>query len=146
MFSTLRKSQLSAAPAVILTAGLLLTGCGAGGSTASSQPTSASSATGPTSGGSSASDPPASGASIAITIQGDTVTPNGKRIESSLGQPLTLTVRSDRAGELHVHSTPEQELKYSKGTTTLHVTIDKPGIVDIEDHIADVVVVQLEVS
>jgi hypothetical protein len=89
---------------------------------------------------------PASGASIAITIQGDTVTPNGKRIESSLGQSLTLTVRSDRAGELHVHSTPEQELKYSKGTTTLHVTIDKPGIVDIEDHIADVVVVQLEVS
>ena len=31
---------------------------------------------------------------------------------------------------------------FSVGT----VTIDKPGIVDIEDHIADVVVVQLQVS
>lgn len=142
MLTTLRK--LSAAPAVILTTGLLPTGCGDSASKASPA-TSATHATGSTSGG-SAGDAPASGTSIAITIKGDTVTPNGKRIKSSLGQPLTLTVRSDRAGELHVHSTPEQELKYGKGTTTLQVTIDKPGIVDIEDHIAHVVVIQLEVS
>jgi hypothetical protein len=81
-----------------------------------------------------------------VTIEGDAVTPNGRRLKATVGEPVVLTVDSDRAGELHVHSTPEQELEYGKGTTTLTVTIDKPGIVDIEDHIADVVVAQLEVS
>jgi hypothetical protein len=59
---------------------------------------------------------------------------------------VTINVTANRDGEMHVHSTPEQELKYHAGKTTLSVTIDKPGIVDIEDHIAEVVVVQLEVS
>ncbi len=52
---------------------------------------------------------------------------------------------SDREGELHVHSSPEQELAYEAGTTELDVTIDKPGIVEIEDHVAEVLIVQLEV-
>jgi hypothetical protein len=82
---------------------------------------------------------------INVTIAGKKVTPHGDRVSAAVGRPVTLKVTADRDGELHVHSTPEQELAYKTGTTTLKVTIDKPGIVDIEDHIADVVVVQLEV-
>jgi hypothetical protein len=123
--------------AALLATGLLLAGCGG-----STPPTDASSS----STGSSTSSSAPSAAPIAVTVHGDQVTPNGKRLKVGVGEPVTITVNSDRAGELHVHSTPEQELKYRKGKTTLKVTVDKPGIVDIEDHIADVVVVQLEVS
>jgi hypothetical protein len=89
---------------------------------------------------------PAQGTVVNVTVHGKSVTPNGDRLTAKINQPVTLHVTADRAGELHVHSTPEQELKYGVGKTTLKVTVDKPGIVDIEDHIADVVVVQLEVS
>jgi hypothetical protein len=81
-----------------------------------------------------------------MTVRGDTVTPNGARIAAKVGQAVIIHVTSDRSGELHVHSTPEKELKYGPGKTTLKVTIDKPGVVDIEDHVADVVVAQVEVS
>ena len=129
---------------------LLVTGCGGDNTSAD---TSGDSAT------ASASNTPSStpmaptssatadqGTVLAVKVQGDKVTPNGERVKAKIGQPVVIKVTANRAGELHVHSTPEQELEYAKGRTTLRVTIDKPGIVDIEDHIAEVVVVQLEVS
>ena len=67
---------------------------------------------------------------IDITVDGDTVTPNGDRVEVGVGQPIELVVKADEAGEIHVHSDPEQELEYAAGTTTLTLSIDKPGIVD----------------
>ena len=45
-----------------------------------------------------------------------------------------------------MHSDPEQELEYDEGTTTLTMTIDKPGLVDVESHTLDKVIVQLEVE
>ena len=127
------------AAALVVAAGLLLTGCSSNDAASSN----GSAAAGPSAGSTTSSQP---GTTIAVTVRGDTVTPNGKRLKATVGEPVTLVVDADRDGELHVHSTPEQELAYTKGKTTLHVTIDKPGIVDVEDHIADVVVVQLEVS
>ena len=97
-------------------------------------------------GGGNDSGAPTGPKKIDITISGDSVKPNGEKVEVSVGQKIELHVTADAPGEIHVHSTPEQELEYHKGKTTLSVTIDKPGIVDIEDHIAEVVVVQLEVS
>ena len=45
-----------------------------------------------------------------------------------------------------MHSTPEQELEYGAGTTTLTLdAIDQPGIVDVESHHLEKVIVQLEV-
>ena len=81
-----------------------------------------------------------------VTVEGDKVSPTGKDLKLGVGKTLTITVTANREGELHVHSSPEQELAYKKGTTTLKVTIDKPGVVDVEDHIADALVAQLEVS
>lgn len=83
---------------------------------------------------------------IEVTFSGDSVTPNGERVEVVRGEPVTLVVKADEPGEIHVHSTPEQEFSYDAGTTELELTIDEPGVVDVESHHLEVVIVQLEVS
>ena len=52
---------------------------------------------------------------IKVTFDGDTVTPNGERVEVATGQDIQLDVTADEAGEIHVHSSPEQELEYKAG-------------------------------
>jgi hypothetical protein len=83
---------------------------------------------------------------IEITFSGDSVEPNGERVEVKAGQEIELVVKADEPGELHVHSNPEQELEYGAGTTTLKLTLDEPGVVDVESHHLEKVIVQLEVS
>jgi ABC-type glycerol-3-phosphate transport system substrate-binding protein len=84
---------------------------------------------------------------IDVTISADGVTPNGDRVEVQVGQPIELVVKADTEGEIHVHSDPEQELKYGAGTTTIApFTIDKPGIVEVESHALEKTIVQLEVK
>ncbi|MFC4785415.1 hypothetical protein ACT8ZV_13130 [Nocardioides sp. MAHUQ-72] len=83
---------------------------------------------------------------IEVTFDGDTVTPNGDRVEVSVGQPIELKVTADAPGEIHVHSSPEQELEYAKGTSTVTMDpIDKPGIVEVESHSLEKTIVSLEV-
>jgi hypothetical protein len=108
-----------------------LSACGAGDPASS-----------PTSSGSSSST--ASGTSIDITIKDGRATPNGDRVEVEVGAPVALHIDADTAGEIHVHSTPEQEIEFTKGRSTKTLTITKPGIVDVEDHALDQVIVQLE--
>ena len=86
------------------------------------------------------------GTTIDITIKGGKVSPHGDRVPAKVGQPVTLNIDADTAGEIHVHSSPEQEIAFDKGTSTKKLTIDQPGIVDVEDHALDQVIVQLEVS
>jgi endonuclease YncB( thermonuclease family) len=84
---------------------------------------------------------------ITITFDGDTVTPNGERVDVAVGQPIQLDVTADAPGEIHVHSNPEQELEYDKGSTTLTLEpIDQPGVVDVESHHLEATIVQLEVK
>jgi hypothetical protein len=83
---------------------------------------------------------------IDITISGDSVTPQGDRVDVEAGEEIELVVKADEPGELHVHSTPEQEFEYGAGTTTLKLSLDQPGVVDVEAHDPKVVIVQLEVS
>ncbi len=85
------------------------------------------------------------GQSIDITITHDSVSPNGDRVEVELGEPITLNIDAAEAGELHVHSTPEQVLSFKKGESMVEVTIDTPGVVDVEEHEAHKVLLQLEV-
>ena len=116
--------------AAVAVATLALTGCSSSG-----QPSAGGSAGGGTS----------SGNVVDISIKGDHVEPSGERVEAKVGRPLELHVTSDRAAELHVHSSPEQELEVKPGESTLSVTIDKPGVVEIEEHESGTVVLQLEV-
>ncbi len=81
-----------------------------------------------------------------VSIEGDTITPTNKRIEVAEGKPLTITITSDRAGELHVHSSPEEEIPFDKGTTTRKLTFETPGVIEVEEHVSDALVAQLEVQ
>ncbi len=84
---------------------------------------------------------------INITFSGDSVTPSGERVEVESGRPIELVVKADEPGEIHVHSDPEQELEYATGTTTLMMApLDRPGVVEVESHDLEQVVVQLEVK
>lgn len=113
---------------------LSLTACGDGGDT---DPPAGDATSGTTAEGDTVA--------VSVTREGDTFTPNGERVELGVDQTLVLTVTADQAGEFHVHSTPEQELAYDEGTSELEITIDRPGVVEVESHEPDVVVFQLEV-
>ncbi len=144
------------AAAVIAT--LALTGCGnedtdgaaAGSSPSPDETVSSTPAPTPTETDDDATQEPTEEATddnaIEVEIEGDKITPNGERIKVGTGETITLEVASDRAGALHVHSTPEQEIAFEKGDTTLELTIDTPGVVDVEEHEAGIVILQLQVS
>jgi len=120
------------APVVlVLAAGL--TGCGGSDGEADPPATSQS--------------PSTDGDSVAVTVtrEGDSFTPNGERVELAVDQALVLTIDADEAGELHVHSTPEQDIAYDEGSSEHEITIDRPGVVEVESHDPDLIILQLEV-
>lgn len=136
------------APLVLVLAASL-SACGGDGDTdspatdqsASSSPSDSSSDSPSDSGSSSTDD----GVAVTVTREGDSFTPNGERVELGIDQPLVLTIEADEAGELHVHSTPEQEIAYDAGTSEHEIVIDRPGVVEVESHEPDVILLQLEV-
>ena len=81
---------------------------------------------------------------IEIEFEGDQA-PEVERIQIAVGETVELVVTSDQPGELHVHSDPEQTLGYDAGTTRLSLTIDRPGVVEVERHEPEALVLQLEV-
>jgi hypothetical protein len=82
---------------------------------------------------------------IEVTFTGDSVTPNGERVEVAVGEPVELVVTADAPGEIHVHSSPEQQLEYPQGTSTLELDpIQRPGVVEVESHTFEKTIVQLE--
>ena len=98
-------------------------------------------------GGTSSKDPSAdaSAQKLDVSIKGDTITPTNKRIPVNKDEPLTVTITSDRSGEVHVHSSPEEEIPFDKGTTTKKLTFKTPGVIEVEEHISDTLIAQLEV-
>lgn len=141
----------SATVAAIAVTALGLSGC----ASADTQPDDATTSAVPTETGSPTTStststepstaPEPAGVVIEITFDGDSVTPNGERVDAKVGEPVTLEIDADAAGELHLHSTPEQEIAYDAGTSTHEVTFDQPGVVDIESHDPEKIVVQVEV-
>lgn len=84
-------------------------------------------------------------ASVTLTFA-DGEAPAPQRLQADVGEEIEIVVKADEAGELHVHTNPEQELQYNSGTTTLMLTVDEPGVVEVESHDLEVTVLQLEVS
>ena len=140
-----RRRWAAPAVALIVLSGVLLTGCASAEDDSSPADPATSQESTPTDSGSDSPSAEPKGTVVDITFSGDSVKPNGERIDAKVGEPLTLNVTADEPGELHVHSTPEQEVAYDAGTSTHQVTFDQPGIVDIESHHLDKVVVQVEV-
>jgi hypothetical protein len=73
---------------------------------------------------------------IDITFHGSDVTPNGTDIDVKVGQRIEFDVTADKPGEIHVHSSPEeQEFEYDKGSSTFDVKpIQAPGRITVESH------------
>ncbi|WP_231252727.1 hypothetical protein [Nocardioides furvisabuli] len=55
-----------------------------------------------------------------------------------------IEIQSDRAGELHVHSTPEQYVEFDAGRTSAQLVIETPGSVEVEEHDTSAVVALIE--
>lgn len=90
--------------------------------------------------------PEPSGPTLSITVEGDEVSPNSQEIDLAPGETLLVEVTSDRAGELHVHSKPEQYVEFGAGTTTAELVVDVPGQVEVEEHDTSAVVARLQVQ
>lgn len=118
----------SATLVVALLLGLCATACG--------------SSSGGSSGGSSASTSPKT---IDITLKGDSVSPHGTLVQVQRNQKVDLHIMADKAGELHVHSSPEQHIEFGAGMTHKTLRFDKPGVIEIEDHALYKLVVKLQV-
>jgi hypothetical protein len=122
---------------------IVLAGCGGSGSGGTSEDDAGQTLTAlpsPT------ASPAADAKVIAVTITADSVTPSGAKVEVKRNQPIVLRIDAVAAGEIHVHSTPEQHIEFPAGSSEVTMTIDQPGIVDVEDHSLDKLIVQLEVK
>jgi hypothetical protein len=84
--------------------------------------------------------------SIDITFKGSSVDPNGRQIEVPVNEPIELRISADAAGELHVHTQPEQEIAYPEGESSHELTLDRPGVYEVESHDLEKIVVELEAS
>jgi hypothetical protein len=82
---------------------------------------------------------------IELDFEGDDAPPL-ERVEMRPGEEVELVITSDEPGQLHVHSVPEETVDYTAGTTTVTLTVDQPGVVDVERHEPEQLVLQLEVG
>lgn len=139
---------------LLLAAGLTLSACGDDAET-TARPTSSPSAASSTPSETPAEEPESEepepepepeGTVVVVTIDGDRIEPNGASIKADLDEPVILAITSDRAGELHVHSTPEQYVQFRKGSHEYELTFEQPGVVEVEDHDTGFVIAQLQVS
>jgi hypothetical protein len=122
----MRKLRYFTAVIAVLVGVLTLTACGSDDSAASSSPQDTK--------------------TIDVKFEGGKVTPNGERVDVAVGQPVEFLVTADAPGEIHVHSDPEQQLEYEKGTTILKLDGFKTaGIIEVESHALEKTIVQLEV-
>ena len=109
------------------------------GDTASSRPTERSRPSSP-------SSAPVTGPVLDVTVAGDEVSPTARTVTLDVGDVLTVDVTADRAGELHVHASPEQYVDFEQGRSRHTITLDKPGQVDIEEHDSGALVARLLVG
>lgn len=129
---------------VALAGVLCLPACG---SETAESPETSGAATATASTPSASASPPAASDEVLVevTIEDGNVDPAGDRVQAATGEPISFVIDSDSPGELHVHSTPEHSIAIEPGRTEQTITIDQPGVVEVELHDPEVVVVQLEV-
>jgi len=146
------RRYVTVVPAAALVLSGLVAGCGGEDDTpaegSSSTPTPSETASDSPSPSESASKSAAAekGAEVDVEVMGDSVKPVAEKVEIGVGETVTLHITSDRAGELHIHSSPEQEKEFGPGKTDVKITIDKPGSVDVEEHESESLIVRILVS
>ena len=113
--------------------------------TSSSASTSSTPTPSPSPSATAEEEPAPAGPVLSVTIDGQDVGPNAEEIDLDTGEKLTIDIQSDRAGELHVHSTPEQFIEFDAGTTSARLVIETPGSVEVEEHDTSAVVALITV-
>lgn len=84
---------------------------------------------------------------VHVDIEGDQVSPNGDTVDVPLGSQVELDIQADTSGEIHVHSSPEQQVDYHAGTTQASLgTFGVPGQVAVEVHALNKTIVTLRVQ
>ena len=69
------------------------------------------------------------------------------RLREDTGQPVTLSVHSDVAEEIHVHTDPEHEFEIKPGKQQRFTfASDKPGKIAVEVHHLDAVIAEVLVK
>ena len=82
----------------------------------------------------------------------DTVSFHGLDLATARGRVMTPRATSeglvdaDEAGELHVHSKPEQEIAYPEGTSSNELSFDKPGVFAVESHDLGITLIEFKVD
>lgn len=115
--------------------------CGSGEPEATETPTTAA----PSASQSPTSSPTPEAKIVDITFAGGDVSPSGVKVTLEAGEKLMLRISAEEPGELHVHSSPEQAISFPEGDSEHTVTIDRPGLVEVEAHHPHKLVLQLEV-
>lgn len=91
-------------------------------------------------------EPEPEGVQVDVEVAEGSVTPQGERVEVTAGEPITISVRSDVADEIHVHGDPEVTIDVEAGGTAEETfTLDVPGQAAVESHALGVTIVQLVV-
>lgn len=90
--------------------------------------------------------PEPAGPSLDVVVAGDEIGPNAEEIDLAVGEELVIRFDADRAGELHVHSKPEQYVQFEAGRTEQILVIETPGEVEVEEHDSGAVVALIQVS
>jgi hypothetical protein len=142
--------------AVLLTIVLLLAGCtaptGSGvpvtpvlTSPASASPSTATES--PSAAIASASDTAETPAvrTIEIVLKAGRVSPNGARVDVGKGEEFVLSIRSDRADEIHVHGFDLTIPVKAGGKVTRRLVADQRGRFEVESHHPALVIVILQV-
>ena len=144
MESGSRRLLAPALAAALLAVVTTLAGCG-GGDGGSSGPSQDESLTA-TPAAQATAAPPADAKVIGVTVTGDSVSPSGTRVTVKRDQPVVFEIDASTKGELHVHSTPAKAIEYPAGKSWVQISIDKPGVIEVEIEQLGKQVVQLEVK
>lgn len=132
------KPRIALAAAGLAVTALALAGCGHSTSTAEASVTAS-----PIPATASVTAP--GGTVINISVTPTSVTPTGGTASVGIGKPVTFRITATVAGELHVHSTPEQHIDFPVGTSRVTLTFDVPGTIEVEDHALNRQIVQIQV-
>lgn len=125
---------------------LVLSACGSSGAPAGSAAEDDGPAIAATPTAQVTGKPAANAEIIPISIGRTSVSPVGAKAKVSPGQPVVLRIHAEVTGELHVHSTPEQHVDFPVGDSEITLTFRTPGLIAIEDHALNQLIVQVEVD
>jgi hypothetical protein len=137
-----RRAMVGAAALAVV--GGVLGGCGREPGTGSAS----TAAPVPSGAGSSAAPAPAGPTTraISITVRGGTASGETGRVTVPLGTPVTMSVTSDVADEIHVHGYDRKAEIPAGGTASVSFTATVPGVFEVELEQSKLQLLQLQVS